>query len=74
MTRYADIGPMHFPPSWHGGPPDPPDLPECEHEHTYLDRDAWGCSVVLCEDCDEEMEPEDTRSFYRDPDTGRVTW
>lgn len=46
----------------------------CEHEHTYLDSDAWGVCVEICEDCGEEMECEDTRSFYRDPDTGKVTW
>lgn len=26
--KYRDIGPMHFPPSWHGGPPDPPENDE----------------------------------------------
>lgn len=30
MTKYRDIGPMHFPPSWYGGPPDPP--PEADLE------------------------------------------
>lgn len=34
MTRYRDIGPMHFPPSWHGGPPDPPE----EDPNRLLDR------------------------------------
>lgn len=45
----------------------------CEHEHTYEDEDNWGNVYVVCEDCEEEVELEDTRSFYRD-ENGRVAW
>ena len=46
----------------------------CEHEFTVTETDNWGREYVVCEICGIELEPEDTRSFYRDPDTGRVTW
>ena len=46
----------------------------CEHEHTVTEVDNWGVEYTVCEDCEREVEPEDTRSFYRDPETGRITW
>ena len=46
----------------------------CEHDHTVENTDAWGNEYLVCEDCEQEVEQEDTRSFYRDPDTGRITW
>ena len=50
-------------------------IPEpCEHEHTITEVDNLGNEYTVCEDCEEEVEPEDDRSFYRDPETGRITW
>ncbi len=46
----------------------------CEHEHTKPMTDNWNNDYAVCEDCDTEVEPEDTRSFYRDESTGRVVW
>lgn len=46
----------------------------CEHDYTYEDEDYFGKRYLICEECGEEVEPVDTRSFYYDPDTGKVTW
>ena len=46
----------------------------CEHEFTVTETDNWGVDYCVCEDCGKEVEPEDTRSFYRDEETGRVVW
>ena len=52
---------------------------ECEHEHvvTYTYRDWHETGIpqgTVCEDCGEDVELEDTRSFYLDEETGKVTW
>lgn len=35
----------------------------CEHEFISVEEDAWGRRYDVCEDCGEEIEPEDTRDF-----------
>ena len=44
----------------------------CEHEFTVTETDNTGVDYTVCEDCGKEVEPEDTRSFYRDEDSGRL--
>ena len=44
MTKYSDIAqnPMHFPPSWHVGPPDPPEVDEMDEDRKCaVGRDDW---------------------------------
>ena len=53
---------------------------KCNHDRdlgdvfTVTESDPWGNEYSVCEDCGEEVEEEDTRSFYIDEDTGRVAW
>ena len=57
------------------------DQEDCPHYSvvTYTMRDWRETGIApgtVCEDCGAEFDIEelDTRSFERDPDTGRVTW
>ncbi len=46
----------------------------CEHESYDEVEDIYGKVYLVCETCREEIPQEDTRSFYIDEDTGKVTW
>jgi len=35
----------------------------CDHEFTVTEEDPWGKPYVVCEECGQEVEPEDTRDF-----------
>lgn len=45
MTKFSDIGPMHFPPSWYGGPPDPPEDWDNERETMLISHDE---ATLVC--------------------------
>ena len=47
----------------------------CEHDNGYyVAEDMYGKEYACCNECDEEVEVEDTRDFYIDEYTGKVTW
>lgn len=35
----------------------------CDHEHLVDEEDQWGRPFIVCEDCGDEIEPEDTRDY-----------
>lgn len=42
----------------------------CAHETLWVTDDPLFGAVAFCEDCDEEIEPEDQRHSYK----GRIGW
>lgn len=59
--KIRDMGPMHFPPSWYGGPPDDPDDTDEDIERAMLadpdltDNDRDGLMIPYEELFDDEF-------------------